>query len=199
MLIEHFAEEGHSAQSTEILKRALGQARRKIASLDQTDSATGLLSAAQFTLMLRRDLAVSRREQRSLHLMLFAIPELDVYRQTFGNNAADSCLRMVSAQIAGTFRRASDLSARLDEATFAVATIGQDQSQIADLVYRVERKARDLGLHNPRGRIARYVVVQGTQVAADPDADDAESLIERARAAIADAESDSGPAAAESA
>lgn len=184
VLVEHRTDERPAAEDAELLKRALGIARKRLASLDRTDPVTGLMSRTQFSLMLRREIAVARRDQRSLCLMLFTIPELDVYRQTYGNNAADSCLRMIGAQIAGTFRRAGDLSARLDERTLAVSVAGYEADEAAERITLVEQKARNLGLHNPRGRSGRYVFVQGVAVAADPDADDAEALIARGKAAL---------------
>jgi diguanylate cyclase (GGDEF)-like protein/PAS domain S-box-containing protein len=179
LLVEHLAEVRSTADGAELLKRALGLARRKIASLDRTDPVTGLLSRAQFKVMLRREIAVARRERRSLLLMLFTVPEIDAYRQTFGDNAADSCLRMIGAQISGTFRRAGDLSARIENSTIAVAVPGHTEKQASQLITLVQNKARNLGLHNPRGRIDRYVVVRGAAVSADAETDDVESLLSR--------------------
>lgn len=184
MLVEHLADARSSADGAELLKRALGLARRKIASLDRTDPVTGLMSRAQFKIMARREIAVARREERTLLLWLFSIPELDAYRQTFGDNAADSCLRMIAAQISGTFRRAGDLSARVDKSTIAVAAIGHNEKQANHLIAMVQKKARNLGLHNPRGRLDRYVIVQGVVVFADTKSDDVESLLARGTAAL---------------
>lgn len=179
VLAQHLRQESPRGDNAELLKRALGSARRKLATLDRMDPVTGLLSRAQFELLLRRELAVSRREQRGLCLMLFQVPELDAYRQTFGDNAADSCLRMIGAQISGTFKRASDLCARIDRATLAVAVLGQDEEEALQLIAIVERKARSLGLHNPRGREGRYIFVRGVHVAAEPETDDVVSLTAR--------------------
>jgi diguanylate cyclase (GGDEF)-like protein/PAS domain S-box-containing protein len=184
MLVEHLAEARSSADGAELLKRALGLARRKIASLDRTDPVTGLMSRAQFKIMVRREIAVARREDRSLSLLLFSIPELDAYRQTFGDNAADSSLRMIGAQISGTFRRAGDLSARVDQSTIAVAVLGQNEKQANQLIALVQKKARNLGLHNPRGRLDRYVVVHGVAVSADTRSDNVESLLARGTEAL---------------
>jgi len=134
--------------------------------------------------MLRRDIALARRNQTSLHLLLFAIPELATYRTTFGAKAADSCLRMIGAQIAGTFRRAGDLSGRIDEATLAVAVSGYEAGEAEQRIALVEKKARNLGLHNPRGRSGRHVFVQGVAILADPGGDDVEALLSRARSAL---------------
>jgi diguanylate cyclase (GGDEF)-like protein/PAS domain S-box-containing protein len=184
MLVEHLAEARSSADSAELLKRALGLARRKIASLDRTDPVTGLMSRAQFRIIVRREIAVARREERPFLMLVFSIPELDAYRQTFGDNAADSCLRMIGAQISGTFRRAGDLSARVDKSTIAVAALGHNEKQANQLIALVQKKARNLGLHNPRGRLDRYVVVQGVVVTADTKSDDLESLLARGSAAL---------------
>jgi len=183
-LVQHRARDHASDEGAELLKRALGRARRKLASLDRTDQVTGLMSRGQFELLLRRELAVARRESLSLCLMMFTVPELDVYRRTFGDNAADSCLRMIGAQIAGTFRRASDLCARFDASTLVVAMLGQDEEQAGQLVQLVEKKARNLGLHNPRGNLGRRVFVQGVRVEADPDADDVDKLVARCTAEL---------------
>lgn len=197
MLVEHLAEARSTGDGAELLKRALGLARRKIASLDRTDPVTGLMSRAQFRIMVRREIAVARREDRSFLLLLFSIPELDAYRQTFGDNAADSCLRMIGAQISGTFRRAADMSARVDNAMFAVAAIGHNEKQAHQLIASVQKKARSLGLHNPRGKLDRYVVIQGVVISADTKADDVESLLTRGAEALHDLYSEaSAPMAA---
>jgi diguanylate cyclase (GGDEF)-like protein/PAS domain S-box-containing protein len=199
MLVEHMAADRATDDSAELLKRSLGLARKKIASLDRIDPVTGLISKSQFDLMLRRDMAIARRENHAVHLLLFSIPELDIYRMTFGDNAADSCLRMIGAQISGTFRRAGDLSARVDKSILAVSLTGLDFDQVAQLCELVERKTRNLGLHNPRGRIGRHVVVQGVIVVADPVNEDVDGLMARATAALEKRnESPSVPAAAPS-
>jgi diguanylate cyclase (GGDEF)-like protein/PAS domain S-box-containing protein len=191
-LVQHPVDATTHGASAEMLKRVLGQARRKLAGLDRTDQVTGLMARGRFELLLRHELAVARRDDRSLCLLLFSVPELDVYRKTFGDNAADSCLRMIGAQITGTFRRASDLCARVDETTLAVVALGQDDAQAERLVALVEKKARNLGLHNPRGRMGRHVVVRGAWTRAEPDSDDIESLLARARSVL-QAQSEGAP------
>jgi diguanylate cyclase (GGDEF)-like protein/PAS domain S-box-containing protein len=179
--------EGASVE-VDLLRRALGQARQKIVSLNRTDPVTGLMRYDHFLLLLKRDLAVARREERPLCVLVFGIVELDTYRQTFGGNAADSAVRMIGAQIAGVFRRAGDICSRCDETTFAVALRGQDASQAAALAQRVAEKVRNLGLHNPRAQMGRHLCIGGAWAAADPCGDDAEGLLERARTELAAAE-----------
>jgi len=166
----------------DLLQRALGQARQKIVSLSRTDPVTGLLRYEYFTSLLKRDVGAARRERRSLCVVVFEIVEFAAYRQTFGANAADSCLRMIAAQITGAFRRAGDLSARCDETTFVVAVPGQRADQIAPLASRVAEKVRNLGLHNPRAQSGRHVTVRS--VLADAEGEDAAALVARVKAQL---------------
>jgi diguanylate cyclase (GGDEF)-like protein/PAS domain S-box-containing protein len=182
-LVQHQNREIAATTGAELLKRVLTRARHKLANLEKIDPVTGLMSRSALDFTLRRELAQARRNGASLSLMLFAVPELDIYRQTFGDNAADSCLRMIGAQISGTFRRATDLCARFDRDELAAVIRGQDEAQARQLVTLVERKARNLGLHNPRGRMGKVMFVRGTFVQAQGE--DLDGLLARARAALA--------------
>lgn len=168
-----------------LLQRELGHARKRIASLSRTDAVTGLLAYGHFIALVGRDLAVARREGRDIAVIVFEVVEIDIYRSTFGSNAADSALRMIAAQVAGAFRRASDLCARRGDATIVVATRGQEDVQLEALTARVADKVRRLSLHNPRGRANRYLTVQSSIVAADRGAEDADALIRRCCALLA--------------
>jgi PAS domain S-box-containing protein/diguanylate cyclase (GGDEF)-like protein len=185
-LCQHDSPVRASAQiETGLLKRALGQARKKLVTVDRTDPVTGLLSFDHFRSQLRRDLSIARRQQRPITLLLFEVVELDVYRQTFGSNAADSCLRMIGAQIAGTFRRAGDLCARYGESMVITAVPGQEVAQVGLLAKRVAEKIRNLGLHNPRAKSGKYVTVRSSVTPADPAVDDdIDWLLDRSRARL---------------
>jgi diguanylate cyclase (GGDEF)-like protein len=178
-----------SPQSSDVevslLQRELGRARQKIANLDRVDQATGLMRFDYFEEVVRRDLAIGRRERRVVTVLVFEIVEFDVYRQTFGSKAADSCQRMIGAQILRTLRRAGDLCARYDECTLVAAVIGQDTDEIQHLADKIAENVRKLGLHNPRAQLGRYVTVRTALVACTPGKnDDARSAIERALASL---------------
>lgn len=180
LLVEHLADLSTVRGGTDLLRKTLGVVACEPARIDRPDPVTGLMSRGQFDVLLRRELAAAKRDRKNLCLTLFSIPELDVYRRTFGDNAADSCLRMVAAQLTGTFRRSTDLCVRFDESRFAIALTGQCADQARELADLVEKKTRNLGLHNPRGRLSRYVVIRSSITVADLESDDFASLIERA-------------------
>jgi len=166
-----------------LLQRELGRARQKIASLDRIDPATGLMRFGHFQELLRRDLAIARRDQRSITLLAFEIVEFEAYRQTFGTKAADSCQRMIGAQIMRTLRRAGDLCARYDDSTLVASAIGQVPSDFKALVDQIAENVRKLGLHNPRAKRSRYITVRSAMVGCPPGAyEDPDNVITRALA-----------------
>jgi len=166
-----------------LLQRELGHARQKIATLDRVDQSTGLVRFPYFQETLRRDLAMARRDRRFVTLLVFEIVEFAAYRQTFGDKAADSCARMIGAQIMRALRRAGDLCARYDEATLVAAAVGQHASEVQPLVERIADNVAQLRLHNPRAKASRYIETRVLVIGCPPGAhDDPEPLITRALA-----------------
>ena len=174
--------EGASAEIA-LLQRELGRAKQKIATIDRIDQATGLVRFPHFQETLRRDLAMARRDRRFVTILVFEIAEFGVYRQTFGDKAADSCQRMIGAQIMRTLRRAGDLCARYDENTLVAAVIGQHANDVQPLMERIAEGVAQLRLHNPRAKGSRYIETRVILIGCPPGAhDDPEPLIARALA-----------------
>jgi diguanylate cyclase (GGDEF)-like protein/PAS domain S-box-containing protein len=174
------AADAADAAETSGLQRMLSTGKHKLAMLDRIDPATGLVRFAYFQEALRRDLLMARRERRFVTLLVFEIVEFDVYRQTFGDKAAESCQRMIGAQIVRALRRAGDLCARYDDGTLVAAVIGQHESEVGPLVERIADNVRQLRLHNPRAKSSRYIETRVTVIGCSPGAhDDPEPLISR--------------------
>ena len=160
---------------------SLGRARQKIVALDRIDSVTGLIRFPYFRETLRRDLAMARRDRRFVTLLVFEIVEFAVYRQTFGDKAADSCQRMIGAQIMRVLRRAGDLCARYEDGILVAAVVGQHSSEVQPLADRIADSVAQLRLHNPRGKQSRYIATRTIVIGCPPGAhDDPEPLVARA-------------------
>jgi PleD family two-component response regulator len=74
--------------------------------MDRLDSGTGVFRYEYFLELAKRDFMMARRDKRMLAVVLFDIVDLDAYGQPFGSKAADSCLRMVAAQVSRARRSA---------------------------------------------------------------------------------------------
>jgi diguanylate cyclase (GGDEF)-like protein/PAS domain S-box-containing protein len=162
---------------------AVARPRPEIASFaGRIDPVTGLPHYDHFAAILNRDIGIARRDRKAVALMVFEVIELDVYKRTFGAKAADSCIRMIGAQISGTLRRAGDLCARYNDTMLVAAVLGQDVAQAASLAERIVANVRGLRLHNPRASLGRYITVESALSGGVPrPEDDVDALVERAR------------------
>lgn len=152
---------GTLAVDTEI-QQALLKAKRRIRDLTRDDPATGLLNEATFKEVLTHDWAVAAREKSSLALVAFALDDFPAYVEVFGKHAADSCLRRVAQAIRRCLRRASDVAARLethDGDLLVVLSHSSNESGVNDFAARISAAVRELGLHHPRSRQAKFVTV----------------------------------------
>ncbi len=182
--------ERHSGLQVGLLQRELKRARQKAANLDHIDMASGLLRYEYFLELADRDYRVARRTEEVVAVALFEINDLDVYRQTFGAKASDSCLRMIGAQVTGALRRAGDLCGCDDGKRIVAFTRGDDAERVSEVAKRIAENVRQLGLHNPRGRSGRYVTVSTAVATCTPSADRTlTDLIDEARGQLQGASS----------
>jgi diguanylate cyclase (GGDEF)-like protein/PAS domain S-box-containing protein len=186
ILVQHLVVEGteNANVSMALMHRNIGKLRAENSTLPLGGAGAGLASVDQFVALLGRDLAIARRNQRAVTLILLEIAEFDIYRATFGQLAADACFRMIGTQIVRTFGRASDVSARLDATSFLVSIQDQNLAEAKDLVQIVAQKTTGLGLHNPRGKVSKHISLRSAIVESDTNVDSATQLIERAREAL---------------
>ena len=161
----------HEISSVElsVLQREINRARSKLASMDRIDPATGVLRFKFFRELAERDFRIARRESRWAAVMVFEIIDLSVYSETYGQKAAESCVRMVAAQVNSLLRRASDLCARADEGTIVAMTQAQDADEVRERAERIAANIRGLRLHNPRGHSGRYIDVDIGVAGGTPD------------------------------
>ncbi len=157
--------------------------RQRFGRLDRIDSSSGLLRYERFRDFLERDIAMAAREKKALTLILLKIMEFSEYRCTFGVNAANSCLGMIGKQVTAALRRRTDLCARMNDDTIAVAVVGQSPDDVAAILERICENVDGLRIHNPRGRFSRFLTLQCTVTSRDPVPNDCrlESLIESAQ------------------
>lgn len=143
-------------------QQALLKARRKIRDLSRDDPVTGLMNATAFRNVLDHDWAVAQRERATLALIAFTLDDFDRYREVFGRHAADTCQRRVAQAIRKCLRRASDVAARVKGTSgdkLIVLSHASDEIGVNDFALNIANAVRELGLHHPRSRVARFVTV----------------------------------------
>lgn len=146
----------------------LDQAQRKLAEVDPVDRLTGLQSGRSFELALELSWFSCARERRPLALFLFAPDYFDVYLETFGRVAADSCLRMLARAVGAAFRRASDVAARLEDAEFAALGTNMPAEALEGHAQRVCERVHALAIRNPHAPLNRTLTVSAVVMVARP-------------------------------
>jgi diguanylate cyclase (GGDEF)-like protein len=154
------------AESAE-MHHALLKAKRRIRDLSRDDPVTGVLNGRAFADVFEHDWAVAAREKSQLSLVMFTLNEFDAYIEVFGRHAADSCLRRAGQTIKRCLRRASDVVARPGGAKFVVLSHASDESGIREFAERISTAVRELGLHHPRSKTAKFVTVDFDVAVAD--------------------------------
>lgn len=179
---------GAAGQETQ---HALLNAKRRIRDLTRDDAVTGLLNERAFRDVFQHDWAVAARERGTLVLAVFTLDDFDAYVEVFGRHAADSCLRRVGQAIRRCLRRASDVVARLEGARMVVLSHASDEQAVREFAGQIATTVRDLGLHHPRSKVARFVTVSHEIAAADA-ADSGDTSDEFLDTVLAAADSDNG-------
>jgi diguanylate cyclase (GGDEF)-like protein len=144
------------------IQQALLKAKRRIRDLSRDDPVTGLLNERSFMEVLAHDWAVAEREKSSLSLVSFVLDDFAAYQQVFGRHAADSCQRRVAQAIRRCLRRASDVAAKIrigDTDYLVVLSHASEKDGVREFASKIATAVRELGLHHPRSRAARFVTV----------------------------------------
>lgn len=165
---------GATAVGDQEVQQALLKAKRRIRDLSRDDPVTGLLNAKAFRNVLDHDWAVAKRERSSLALASFSLDNFDKYLEVFGRHAADTCQRRVAQAIRRCLRRASDVAARVNSENgdrLVVLSHSADEAGVREFASRIAKTVRELGLHHPRSKVARYVTVSYQTSVKAPSAD----------------------------
>jgi len=156
--------------------------------LHRDDPLTGLKSRTSFDELLAHHFAVAQREGQPLTLFIINIDDLSSYNETFGRPGGDALLKRIARAIGLSFRRGSDLLARLEGGSFAVLTTSMSPAQMQAQGERLRDRVKDMRIHHPHSRYKRYVSVS-VGVAGGVPARDAECsiLLREAESAMEDA------------
>ena len=170
-------------------KEALRDARTHL----PKDRLTGLFSRAYFDDVLAREWAASALVSRRLTLFLFDVDFFDIYNETFGRGAGDSCLRLVAQAIRSCFRRDSDLVVRYDGQRFACLAASMGSGDAIEFAQMICDRVKELCIHNPKSPVGRYITVSGGVAALKPGQDQTVALlIESAVKALQGSQMDGG-------
>ncbi len=116
------------------------------------DSLTQLPNRSYFDVRLKQEWQRSAEMRQPLALILCDLDFFRVYNKTFGQQAADGCLRQVAHAIRSCVKRSTDLVARYGGEEFAVLLSGVEDSGV-QIAQRIRESVEDLRIAHDIFRI----------------------------------------------
>ncbi len=133
----------------------LGVLKRKADSLSLVlqrvmpyEQETGLLTAAKFESVLRREWARMQRQEQPVGLVLLSLDHFDRYYETTGRVAAEAALRRIAELLRRAGQRPGDVAARLAPDKFALLFPEADHRHGDRVATKLCTRIRQLGLAN---------------------------------------------------
>jgi diguanylate cyclase (GGDEF)-like protein len=113
----------------------------------------------RFEELLRHQWARGQRDGSALTLLVFEIDSLAAYRDTFGRTAADTFVRKVSRLLTASYRRGTDVLARVNDGTFCALVQCIDLAATTAHAQGIAERVFEMQIHNPRSTRNRFVTV----------------------------------------
>jgi diguanylate cyclase (GGDEF)-like protein len=169
------------------MSAGLKEANNALRELSLKDGLTNLANRRCFDMYLDSQIAVARRHERPVALILFDIDGFKAFNDHYGHPAGDRCLVDVAAAIQSCCRRPSDLAARYGGEEFAVILPDTDLSGATSLAEAVRDMVARLRIRHDRSTTGPIVSLSGGVAVQIGGSLTAESLIAAADQALFDA------------
>jgi diguanylate cyclase (GGDEF)-like protein len=147
------------AYLTTTLSADIAEARERIENLAQTDSLTGLYNLRMFNEVWQREHGVAERDRSTYAVLLVDIDKLKDINDTFGHEAGNSAIRLVSECLQRSIR-GTDSAGRFGGDEFAVLLPGASQEVAESVVKRIRHNVYKTTL-DLRSRMIRCSVSIG--------------------------------------
>ena len=137
--------------------------------LSEHDELTGLLNRRGFDNRLSEAIALARREQSALTLILCDLDHFKAYNDALGHPVGDVCLKSVAGLVRQMCRRPGDHAARYGGEEFALILPTTPKSGAMTLARAVRRVFESAALPHPASITAAHVTLSGGITTCVPD------------------------------
>ncbi len=152
------------------LSAQLESSNQHLQHLSDHDGLTNLLNRRGFDRRLAEAIALARREQSALTLILCDIDHFKAYNDALGHPVGDACLKSVAALVRQMCRRPGDCAARYGGEEFALILPTTPKSGAMTLARAIRRVFEGAALPHPHSGTAPYVTLSGGITTCVPDA-----------------------------
>lgn len=123
------------------------------------DALTGLNNRRSFTKHMELTRLQSRREQRSLGLLMLDIDHFKAYNDHYGHQSGDETLRQVGGLLQRFVRRPMDMAVRLGGEEFAMLLYDLERDQLAKIGEQVRREVCELRIPHLASTTAEHLTI----------------------------------------
>ncbi|PSW17666.1 diguanylate cyclase [Photobacterium sanctipauli] len=106
--------------SLDAKNKELDEANKKLDRLTKTDVLLGIANRRHFDETLEREFMRASRDGRPLALLVIDIDHFKEFNDTYGHQAGDRCLRLVSSELERVLKRPADMLARIGGEEFGI-------------------------------------------------------------------------------
>jgi diguanylate cyclase (GGDEF)-like protein len=134
----------------------------------RTDGLTGLANRHTFDTAVEAQLALAKRSQKPLAIIMIDVDWFKKYNDFYGHIAGDEALRLVAHSLGRSLPRKTDLAARYGGEEFAVVLSATDLEGARNVAQRIGDRIRALKIEHRGSEFGRVTVSLGIS-AYDPE------------------------------
>jgi len=139
----------------------LGAANASLEHLSLHDGLTDLPNRRYFDAYLAGQMAIARRHQRALALVMCDVDAFKAYTDQYGHQAGDACLKQVAAALRSCCHRPADMTARYGGEEFAVILPDTDLIGAARIAETARDAVAQLKIPHEHSPASSFVSVSG--------------------------------------
>jgi diguanylate cyclase (GGDEF)-like protein len=151
------------------LTNALRVSNAPLEELSLRDELTGLSNRRRFDHYLANQIAICRREKRSLALVMYDVDAFKAYNDDHGHQAGDECLAKVAAALASCCRRPADMAVRYGGEEFALILPETGLEGAARIAEQAREAVARLAIPHASSPAAGHVTISGGVAILSPE------------------------------
>lgn len=144
--------------------------KTELEALSYRDTLTGIANRRQFDLVLEREWAHARRDQRPLAVIMLDIDHFKEYNDRYGHPAGDVCLQRIAGALASVVGREQDLLARLGGEEFVLVLPDTNLDAAHAVAERCLQRIRDEAIPHASSRVTATLTASAGVGSRIPDA-----------------------------
>ena len=138
--------------------------KKNIEKVSITDKLTELYNRNYFELIFDKEIRRSKRDNKSLSLIMFDIDFFKQYNDTYGHQEGDTALREVARVFSSFTKRSYDYSFRLGGEEFIIVSYDKDIELLEKLANDVVQEVSNLQISHKTSSISNYLTISAGAV-----------------------------------